>query len=270
MSSILRSTCVAATLLALATPAAPAQSPAQPLAQPLAQRVTSSNGDVDVIYPTRAGVCGDGRGSIRNIFGDAVQSGNIITTGHGGWDSRPCVAGPARVAVNVDDGQVTRLRVYVGPTPSQMSGTRTLNATAADAVAWLSGLVEHSEGRVPSEAIVSLLVADAPEPWPLLLRVARDDDRPRSTRRDALFWLGNGASAKLGLDGDRADSDEDEMRKQAVFVLSQRPKSESVPELIDLARTSKHPSVRRSAIFWLGQTGDPRAADVFADLLDVR
>jgi len=37
--------------------------------------------------------------------------------------------------------------------------------------------------------------------------------------------------------------------------------------LIELSRSSKHASVRRSAIFWLGQTGDPRAVDVFAELL---
>lgn len=60
------------------------------------------------------------------------------------------------------------------------------------------------------------------------------------------------------------------MHTQAVFVLSQRAKSESVPELIDLARSAKHPSVRRSAIFWLGQTGDARAVDRYAELLGLR
>jgi HEAT repeat protein len=60
------------------------------------------------------------------------------------------------------------------------------------------------------------------------------------------------------------------MRTQAVFALSQRPKSESVPALMDLAKTAKYPSAKRSAIFWLGQTGDPRAADVFAELLGLR
>jgi HEAT repeat protein len=37
--------------------------------------------------------------------------------------------------------------------------------------------------------------------------------------------------------------------------------------LIELARSAKSPAARRSAIFWLGQTGDPRAVDVFAELL---
>jgi hypothetical protein len=99
--------------------------------------------------------------------------------------------------------------------------------------------------------------------------IARDQDR--STRNTALMWLGNGITDKLGLGDDvRTQSDADEMRQRAVFVLSQRPKSESVPDLIDLAKNGKFPSVRRSAIFWLGQSGDPRAVDTFAELLNSR
>jgi HEAT repeat protein len=60
------------------------------------------------------------------------------------------------------------------------------------------------------------------------------------------------------------------VRSQAVFALSQRPKGESVPELIELARSAKHPSARRRAIFWLGQSGDRRAADVYAELLGLK
>jgi HEAT repeat protein len=40
--------------------------------------------------------------------------------------------------------------------------------------------------------------------------------------------------------------------------------------LIDLARTAKNPSVRRAAIFWLGQTGDARVIDVYAELLQIQ
>jgi hypothetical protein len=119
--------------------------------------------------------------------------------------------------------------------------------------------------------MLPLLTAAGAEPWPLLLRVARDDNRSRATRSSALLWLGNGVTEKLGLsEDDDRESDEDELRQQAVFVLSQRPKSESVPELIDLAKHGKYPAVRRSAIFWLGQTGDPRAAETYAELLNLR
>jgi hypothetical protein len=119
--------------------------------------------------------------------------------------------------------------------------------------------------------MLPLIVADGSEPWPLLLRVARDENRSRATRHIALTWLSSGITEKLGLTEESAmRSADDQMREQAVFVLTQRPKSESVPELINLAKNGKYPSVRRSAIFWLGQTDDPRATDTYAALLNLR
>ena len=230
-------------------------------AQPIAQRVARADGPVQVIYPSRPSACGDGRSNIGNVLDDHSD------WQQGGW-SHACVHGPARVVVTVIDGEVTRLHTYVGPIPP--NDAETINASAADAAAWLSSLLERENSRVASDAILPLILADAPEPWPLLLRVARDDSRSMNTRREALMWLGNGATAHLGIDRTRDDTPDDEMRTQAVFVLSQRPKSESVPALMDLARSAKYPSAKRSAIFWLGQTGDPRAADVFAQLLGLR
>jgi hypothetical protein len=238
-------------------------------AQSIAQRVTSAEGTVQVIYNSRATACGDGETYIGNVFGEsAYYSGNTTFSGHGSWNSRPCVHGPARVVATVISGEVTRLRPYVGPTPA--SDMRTLNASPAEAVTWLSGIVDRGNSKVASEAMLPLVLADTSEPWPFLLRVARDENRPSSIRKGALTWLASGVTEKLGLVDARSESDEDEVRDQVVFALSQRPKSESVPELIDLARTSKHPSARRSAIFWLGQTGDARAVDVYADLLKLR
>lgn len=238
-------------------------------AQSLSQRVTSADGTVQVIYPSRPNACGDGETFIGNVFGrSAYYSGNSTFYGRGSWSNRPCVHGPARVVATVMSGEVTRLRPYVGPPPT--SSMRTLNASAADAATWLNDVIEHASSKVASEAMLPLVLADAVDPWPFLLRVARSDTRPTATRRSALLWLSNGVTEKLGIDDEGDDTDEDEVRKQVVFALSQRPKSESVPELIDLARTSKYPAARRSAIFWLGQTGDSRAADVYADLLKIK
>jgi hypothetical protein len=135
----------------------------------------------------------------------------------------------------------------------------------------LSELVLKGDGRVASDAMLPLILADGSEPWPLLLRVARDEDRSHATRRMARNWLASGITDKLGLTEESAmRSADDQMREQAVFVLTQRPKSESVPELVDLAKNGKYASVRRSAIFWLGQTDDPRATDTYAALLNLR
>jgi HEAT repeat protein len=52
-----------------------------------------------------------------------------------------------------------------------------------------------------------------------------------------------------------------------VFALSQRPDEEGVPALIRIARTHRHPELRRQALFWLGQSGDPRALTLFEEIL---
>ena len=51
------------------------------------------------------------------------------------------------------------------------------------------------------------------------------------------------------------------------FAISQLPKERSVPMLVDIARSNKSPSVRKKAIFWLGQSGDPAAIKFFEEIL---
>ena len=52
-----------------------------------------------------------------------------------------------------------------------------------------------------------------------------------------------------------------------MFALSQRPPEEGVPALIRIARTNQHPELRKTALFWLGQSEDPRAISLFEELL---
>ncbi len=90
------------------------------------------------------------------------------------------------------------------------------------------------------------------------------------TRRHAVFWLGQaaGEAATRGLDSIAVDARGDlEVRKHAVFALSQRPSEEGVPALIRIARTNSNPELRKSALFWLGQSEDPRALALFEELL---
>ena len=102
-----------------------------------------------------------------------------------------------------------------------------------------------------------------------LIAVA-DKDADRESRKQAIFWLGQKAGER-GLNAikdtiDSADADT-EVQKQAVFAISQRSKDESVPLLINIARTHPKAAVRKQAIFWLGQTGDERAVDFFKEIL---
>jgi HEAT repeat protein len=40
-----------------------------------------------------------------------------------------------------------------------------------------------------------------------------------------------------------------------------------VEPLLQVARTNRDPFVRRKAIFWLGESGDPRAIALFREIL---
>jgi HEAT repeat protein len=113
-------------------------------------------------------------------------------------------------------------------------------------------------------------LADSATVWPELLRIARDADVATETRRQAVFWVSQAAevAATRGLDSLVAEDTIDrEVREQAVFALSQRPREEGVPALLRIARTHHDPTLRRRAIFWLGQSNDPRALALFEELL---
>lgn len=240
-------------------------------AQQLSQQLRGANGAVQVIYPTRANVCGDGRGSISNIFGRAEFSFYDGSSSFGIPSRyRVCEHGPARLVLTVLDGEVTRARVYVGPVPPATAGVRSISASASDAQGWLTDAIEHGSARAASDLIVPLILVEGSDPWRMFLKLARDENRPRELKRTVMMWLSNAVSDHLGILDGAARTDDDEMREQAVFVLTQRPQAEGVPALIDVARTSSHPSARKAAIYWLGQSGDPRAIDVYADLLGLR
>ena len=58
-----------------------------------------------------------------------------------------------------------------------------------------------------------------------------------------------------------------EVKRKAVFALSQLPKAEGVPLLIETARKNRNREVRKQAMFWLGQSDDPRALAFFEEVL---
>lgn len=102
----------------------------------------------------------------------------------------------------------------------------------------------------------------------------------RWNHADNAVDLGHVAGAEaarylLGLAGTttRDDLGEDAIvaavfiREAAVFALSQRPESEAIPSLTRLARSSRHPGVRKDALFWLAQHDDPEVIQLFKELL---
>jgi len=118
--------------------------------------------------------------------------------------------------------------------------------------------------------VLPATLADSVTIWPSLIQLARSSRLPMERRRSAVFWLGQAAGAAVdgALDSIAGDTGtEQEVRKQAVFALSQRSSEQAVPALIRIARTNRDPELRKSALFWLGQSNDPRAIDLFEEIL---
>ncbi|NIN92191.1 hypothetical protein GTO36_04245, partial [bacterium] len=62
------------------------------------------------------------------------------------------------------------------------------------------------------------------------------------------------------------DGDTD-IQKRAVYALEDLPRNEGVPYLIDIAKTHHKLTVRKAAIYCLGDSDDPRALQALIDII---
>jgi hypothetical protein len=244
-------------------------------AQSIARRVAQvKDGTVRMSFAARSDVCGNGHGSISTRSSGRTTtsgtSGGYTTSRHDEWED-DCEAGPVRVAIDIADGKPIALRAYVGGRWRAGTDITDLGTLPVkDAVDFLLDNLARGEGKVPGEAIFPATIADSVVVWPRLLTLAKDDSRSRNVRTQAVFWVSQAAGEKataglVDVVGDAA-ADQD-VRLQAVFALSQRPKDQGIPALLDIAKTSKDPKIRKQSIFWLGQSGDPRAIEYFESIL---
>ncbi len=229
-------------------------------AQTLAERVSAQrDGTVRLSFPARPGTCGDG------------SSG--ISLRHTNEEWQPdCQPRLVRVALRLSSHRVHSVRTYVG-------GHWLLDPSAADlgivspreAAFYFISLTEQTGGRrLAGDPLLPSVLADSVTIWPFLVRVARHPEISQEIRGRAVFWLGQAAGAAAGgaLDSIATDDRGDrEVRKQAIFALAQRSSDEGVPALIRIARTNTDSELRKTALFWLGQSEDPRALDLFEEIL---
>ena len=242
----------------------------------IARRVAAApDGEVRISYASRPDVVGDGE---RIIAWDCDPSGHCEhqqfrdwNNGMDDWRRWSMQPGPVRVALRVRDRAVTGMRVYVGGTWRAADNATDLGTVpVAAASSYLLGLARQDLGRGTKEAVFAAVLADSVTIWRDLLAIARDRSVRTEARKQALFWLGQEAedAAMRGIDSIITSDDEAlEVKKAAVFALSQRPKDEGVPALIRVARTSRDTRLRKHAMFWLAQSGDPRAVDLFEEIL---
>ncbi len=234
------------------------------------------DGQVRFTFDLKPGVCGQGTNIWRTgrVGRDGVRIDNNSRTSRDVEYDVDCDSGPGRVVLDKEDGRVVDLRFYVGGRWRSSSSAEDIGELSGrEASDLLMDIVRTGDGRAAEKAIFPATLVDGVEVWRELLRIARDDSRPTRARTQAVFWLGQAAEepATAGLREIVGEQAVDrEVREQAIFALSQRPKDEGVPALINVVRTSKDPELRKKALFWLGQSRDPRAIDLIEELLTKR
>ncbi len=132
---------------------------------------------------------------------------------------------------------------------------------------FLRQLFRSSSSQSQKERILfSLSQARSPENDRFLVEIATDASQPLETRKRALFWAsqsGGLSSADLGRMYDSADR---QMKEQIIFSLGQR--HEGVDKLLDIVKNEKDAELRSKAIFWLGQSHDPRAVKALQEIIN--
>lgn len=244
--------------------AALASVPTGPLAGQLAEALSGQgDGAVRMTYATRPGV----RVCTNGIHRTDDASRTI------GWrDGREglCREGTVELEATVSGGRVRALDLLRSGDEGNGSVRDLGRVAVEDAAAFLLSVARGGESDVAEEAIHAVVLADSVEVWPALLELARDRERPGRVRKSALFWLGQETAAAVTSNLVAAavvEDDVQDVRDAAVFALSRRPDAESVPALMELATSAPVPATRRSALFWLAQSEDPRVPDFFARLL---
>ena len=243
-------------------------------AQSLAARVASAgDGAITFHFAPRPGLCGDGEHYIRtgrHSYHGSFSYGSYSN----GRPNAPCVVGPVQVRLTVFEGAVDRVQTWAGPLRPREA--RDLGVVSApEAARYLLSIAASGRATTSAKAILPAVLADSARVWPTLLAIARDSDtRTRSTRQEAMLFLSRFAAGAIAgrpddpfvEDEESGDADE-ELKTHAVFVLSQLPRSEGIPSLLEVARSNKNRRVRGQALFWLGQSGDPRAIELFESVL---
>lgn len=190
-----------------------------------------------------------------------------------GWDDDPsnCRSGFAEVELRVRGGLVRDVEVIRSLGDRSEGASEVGRVSAEEASRYLFSLARKgATERGAKEAIFPAMLADVEEVWRDLMDIATARDLDGDVRKNALFWLGQEAAdaATQGLAEVASSEDEDqEIRNAAIFALSQRPTEEGLPVLMELARTGAQAETRRTAMFWLAQSGDDSVIVLFEEIL---
>jgi hypothetical protein len=204
---------------------------------------------------------------------------SAVPTGRN-WCAAPVQLEPAKemiVLVRVHDNTVDRLRTFA-PSCSIDAGempmvwldgvTPDLSANWLSTVATAAAATNDRSPSLLQPALSALETTPGLVALRSLVAFAKDEAHP-NVRNRAINSLAFRAETEAAATIQNViDTDPDTaVKKTAVGALARMPKDEGVPLLIQVARTNKNAEVRKQAMFWLGESKDPRAVSFFEEIL---
>ena len=140
----------------------------------------------------------------------------------------------------------------------------------ADDMRFLRDLFSRTRNdEIQGSIIQAMAQAHSAEGMRWLIDLARDKSISIEGRKNALFWAGqNGADVRqLAALYDEMKG-QTEIQNQLIFVFSQRRDRDAIDKLMDIATNDPDRDLRKQAIFWLGQSHDPRVQKFLLDLIN--
>jgi len=130
-------------------------------------------------------------------------------------------------------------------------------------------VTEEDNVELRCQAVFWLAQQDHRDAFEILKNVVRNDTSSK-VREDTVFWIGQKAKTDDLIEVVETVALKDavrEVRKKAVFALSQVPDERGVESLIRIARTEKDLATRKEAIFWLSQKASKRAMESLEEIV---
>lgn len=126
-----------------------------------------------------------------------------------------------------------------------------------------------TDPELREQVLFAISESDAEGSAAWLLERARDESESMQVRKRALFWATEAGLSADELSGLYQTTSEPELREHLIWLISDSGGQGSIEALLDIAENDPDLDMRTRAIFWLGESDDPRAADFLLKLLAV-
>ena len=140
---------------------------------------------------------------------------------------------------------------------------------STESAQFLRGLFDRTRSNELREKILfslSQMHGVGSDKW--LLEIAGDEKHAIDVRKQAVFSASQARAPipEMAALYDRVTNRQ--VKEQIIFALTQYRETAAVDKLISIAKSDEDTELRKKAIFWLGQSRDPRAQQLLLDIIN--